>query len=512
MAGINDKQIDSLVETGQLTSSTAAQVKQNRASQENIRKAERAEEDAEDLLAIRDQAVVLEQQQAEQQPIPQALTEAPSPLAEQLPLAPLEVGGQLVPIGPESVPPQEVSELQPEEFVQPTEQVAEEIPTAIPGEDPFQQEIAGVRDVAEVQAEEARNLADFQEQQLQAGQLAAARAQNEAIQDEEEIRNRNIDLDIVRREFGELVEKADPQRFVKNLNLGEKLIAFIGIALGGAGGGPNNAFRAFQNSIDRDIAAQNAEIDGVGKRIQQGENLIERLQGIFKDRNSATKAARLMQLESFERQLEVTRSKFTSPKILANADILAARIGQEKIKFQREFDLAVIQAKGKNPLSRVGSDIDPATITKAEENRRVFDADGRFLGLASSGQLTKDLREHLSSNAQGQVLIEKLLAIGDKPFSKFSPADRNIVQTLRGLQKSTLRLMIAGPGVTSDFDIRLIDEAQGNINAFLVFPGTQRAKILELQKFLKTGIQAKLGLAGLNPNVAFQPEAQESAE
>ena len=79
-----------------------------------------------------------------------------------------------------------------------------------------------------------------------------------------------------------LAKKIDPEHFWNSRTTGQRVMATIGMALGGLssgmGGGPNYAAQIINSAIDRDVNAQKANIDnmntGVSHYVQQGHDIL----------------------------------------------------------------------------------------------------------------------------------------------------------------------------------------------------------------------------------------------
>lgn len=116
----------------------------------------------------------------------------------------------------------------------------------------------------------------------------------------------------------------DPQHYLNSASTGQKISNAIGLILGGIGGGRGeNPALAFLNAqIDRDIAAQRAEL---GKK----ESLLSANMRQFGNLNDATNMTRVMQTDIVANKLKEAAAKTTDEMVKARALQAAGALEQQ---------------------------------------------------------------------------------------------------------------------------------------------------------------------------------------
>jgi len=419
-----------------------------------------------------------------QQAQPQMQMPEPSPIASQ-------------------VQPTAVETLTPEDFIAPDEETQEQVNQALMAEvedqdSGFFRRIQAQRDAVEGAEAQAEAEAALLAQRTKTMEDAEDREFNQQQLERQRIFQAEEKLNELRTAAEKAVGEVDPERFVKNLSLGGKLMAFIGIALGGLGGGPNQALATFQRRVDADIAKQEAEATTAKEAVEGQENLIQRLRGTFKDDRMARTANRLLVTERFQNQLREVAARHKSPQILARAEDMIGKLEIEKQKHEAELKLLAAKAAPSTGF-RVGRGFAPQD--KDESKRSIAG-----VGLANSEDDAKNIRQKMRDGKDAEKALDELLRISKKPFGELEPKTRSRVNTLRALLRGKLRLALIGPGQVSELEQKILDNAIGNINKFIKFPGTQKEKLIILKDQLNSSIENALEQGGLGTTTKFTPE------
>jgi hypothetical protein len=129
-------------------------------------------------------------------------------------------------------------------------------------------------------------------------------------------------------------KKIDPQRLMKETP-GLGFMAIIGGAIGGfyqglTRSGENPFLKELNIMIDRDIAAQEKEIDTGIRGANQQMGLLAQQRAIFQDTQQAKMAAQALYYQSAEDQLMAEAARYDQPIYKARAEEAAAQIQAEK--------------------------------------------------------------------------------------------------------------------------------------------------------------------------------------
>lgn len=223
-----------------------------------------------------------------------------------------------------------------------------------PARDATPEEAAALRDaqMRQDQAERDAMVAMSREVEAEAGALtdtadAIMRAQAEVDQLERqrqaaerarqtELRRRQGELD---RLAGEVASKTiDPTRVFAKGETRNRLSAAIGLALGGLadalrGGGDSGirtALGMINQTIDRDVEAQRANLANAQAGLQAKRQLLGDMRATLGDEAAAEDATRALMLEGVERDIRALQLAATSDAQRANLDRLLAEIQQQK--------------------------------------------------------------------------------------------------------------------------------------------------------------------------------------
>lgn len=168
------------------------------------------------------------------------------------------------------------------------------------------------------------------EQQLAKTQAALLEEHNKQIASREELFQKNLgnvdkEIDQWAKAYGSGV--VNPNRVWQNASTGSKVSAAIGLILGGLGqgltGGPNQALQVIQNSIDRDIDAQKANLNKAG-------NMLSFYMKKYGNMQAAESATRLRMGAAVQGQLQQAAAT-------AGTDIAKAQNQMAQVQIQQQM-------------------------------------------------------------------------------------------------------------------------------------------------------------------------------
>lgn len=195
---------------------------------------------------------------------------------------------------------------------------------------------AGFSQEADVKQKAAE---DFQKQQ-EASQLALAKAMKDADARDAALRAKIAAAN---------AEKIDPERYWNSRSTGGKILAGIGIILGGMGQGlmrrgENPAMQVINKAIDDDIAAQKGHIENSWKAISQQHELDDNSLNRELHKQTWENHYRNGALEHTKLQLEGIAAKTQSDVVKQNALIGMQDISDQQLKIRNQQYLLGAQA------------------------------------------------------------------------------------------------------------------------------------------------------------------------
>lgn len=223
--------------------------------------------------------------------------------------------------------------------------------------------------------------------------------------------------------------KIDPNRVWSNASTGNKVMASLGLILGGMGsaltGQPNAALQILDKTIDRDIEAQKANID-------KNKTLFSMNMERYKNAQLAEAATRLQINNTLQAQVQMSAAKAGSPLAQSNAQILLGQLKQQQVPLQIQIAKEHLQARiagagggqGGIPVNQAPAHVlmDPKTVQVGD---RVYGA-----------RDPKEASELRTMQANYQPIVNGLKRLDDLSISakgKFTPESAEAQAIRNGL-------------------------------------------------------------------------------
>lgn len=251
-------------------------------------------------------------------------------------------------------------------------------------------------------------------------------------------------------------QKTDPGRLMRNADLGTQMLVGLGAALGGAlaavNGGPNQALDRLDKIIDRDIHAQELELDNKKASLSERKGLFGQMVAETGDRRVAAMAARNLMYEAMKAKLGADADRLGIPEVRTNADLAIAEIDRRQVALQtqgaKEAYASFQQQAAAAAHARVAAEKlawDRAMdIKKMELEQRKVDVDQAKAGKESAKEdnaAVSDAAKQLADDKviKGKAVIEGLgQAIDEKTGD------------IKGLGRADkFRRVVAGPGAVT---------------------------------------------------------------
>lgn len=194
---------------------------------------------------------------------------------------------------------------------------------------------------------------------------------------------RRLAMGQARERYRNAVDRAasmtlDPDGYYNDRALGGRLGAAIAIGLGAIGaaatGGENVALQMINDEIDRDLMAQQQNIESAFRRADYEGGILDLMSGEFEDRGAALEAARAVALEDAAQRVAEEESRLAAGEARLNAEALRAQLME-----QAQAAAAAAQAAEEERLMTQALQLQQLRIRTARadrEERRAASAGG----------------------------------------------------------------------------------------------------------------------------------------
>lgn len=284
-------------------------------------------------------------------------------------------------------------------------------------------------------------------------------------------------------------KKIDPKRLMKETP-GLGFLAVIGGAIGGlyqglSRSGENPFMKELNLMIDRDISAQEREIDQANRGVGQQAGLLAQQRALFQDTQAAKMAAKALYYQAAQDELAAEAARYDSPIYQARADDAIAQLEgskQELLQSIGEANQRAAMAAANQRFARdkevqaLYRDVYDKVLTATGGNVAMAEAEairqvGRIYAPGTVGQRTpqtsadpiamvpKEQRTEAVKEFQAYANKDKVIGAIGSSFQAWRDTS-----TLSPRQLDSTRSAIAGtimsnvPGIRSDVDFKEIVE------------------------------------------------------
>ncbi len=207
------------------------------------------------------------------------------------------------------------------------------------------------------QMREAQERAGFARRAIMEGQVASLEEQarlvdqlhadNAQLQErfeasiDDSLRDTESQLGTVRDSINQLERmRVNPNRFFAQRGDGARFGAAIAVGFGQLAsaltGSPNTALQIINSAVDRDIAAQTADIGTQQAAVRGQFAVLNALRDHFNDETSAVNALRMFRLEQARLQMRSMAARYQQPQVMANFQQAEAAIQMQLAQLQAE--------------------------------------------------------------------------------------------------------------------------------------------------------------------------------
>lgn len=210
-------------------------------------------------------------------------------------------------------------------------------------------------------------------------------------------------------------QKIEPNRLYANQSTGDKIIAAIGIALGGIAAGmtgqKNSALEIIQNAIDRDIEAQKIEVEKKAKNVSAQGSLYNDLVGRLQNEDAARHYMTSLLLEQSKSTLEQYKTQITNSAQAAELGKLYGEIDVKSGEAQQKAQEALAKDPAQQQAIRagvLGNKIDPSNLSK-EDRERYVPSLNSFARDSTSAKMVEDAKKNYDDavNLIDQIVGER---------------------------------------------------------------------------------------------------------
>jgi hypothetical protein len=301
-----------------------------------------------------------------------------------------------------------------------------------------------------------------------------------------ELQKRMDDLDKRADDLGRL--KVDPNRFWANRDSGDKVLAGIGLFLGSFGSGGNRAVGVITDAINRDIAAQKANIDNQKDAFTAKSGLYKDMLATYKDKRAAEEATRLAYLGNAEIRIKEMAARYSGPEAKAKGLQLLGEIQQKKAEVRLNFMKTIAPMLQAPP----GPDTNPETLTDDQRKRFV-----PGYGLALTEKDAGELKSVVSDTQAAKGSVRELLTLANLPGKSISPEARTKAGQISRMLQAQLRVPILGPGTVNESEREILESIAADPTRIFSIDNNTKTALNTLQQTLDKNLATKLTSFGL---------------
>lgn len=272
----------------------------------------------------------------------------------------------------------------------------------------------------------------------------------------------------------EALEAIDPERFWNSRSTGQKILAGIGLLLGGS-----DSVQMLQTAINNDIKAQ---------KLNRQQELAHRQHALKIVQNQMSDMQNRTANEFKKQKLEMAKQKLA---------LEVAQLNQERLQIsQQESQKALLGQKLASPEGLTREEV--LSLDPKLQERMIFFKDGKARPATSKGSRDK-LVEQMGAGEEALEGLARLEEIGETSFlgGSINPLTKSEAATIKQSLIGALRLKLFGPGVLSLQELELANKIIGDPTKIMGFNVLELKKIRTLQDKLKYGVKQRLKKDGI---------------
>lgn len=351
-------------------------------------------------------------------------------------------------------------------------------------------------------AEAGKNLADETAHVLQQHQVNAEKIEADRVTREQERQTRFEkevgDYDKLSQEM--LNTKVDPRRWFNNQSTGQKIMAGIGIFLGGVGGGltksgKNPALDIINNAINADIDAQKSELAKLKDVGGMKQNVLSMMRDKFGDERQAEAATKAFHLDQTIMKLKEVAAQNKAPELQAQADKAIGQLEVQKHGLVAQFEAA---SKSKSVMLGGGQQlpqgVDVEQLSPEQRERYVTG-----VGLATTKEGAKQLMALKASTDSSSEMLGELIGMTNKTGKSINTETRTRASALSDMLKGQIREGVLGPGTVNDSERKILDRLVADPTAIFSLDANSRVALQTVMDRLQANFNNTAKANGLRP-------------
>jgi hypothetical protein len=302
--------------------------------------------------------------------------------------------------------------------------------------------------------------------------------------------------------------KINPNQFWESRSTPQKIMAAIGIALGGIGGGlsghgGNAAMDVINKAIDRDIDAQKFNANQKQNAFQNQMGVYNVMRSKFGDERTAEAATRLAYMQNVEMQLKETAAKYQSPEMQAKFNMMMGKVQQQQGALMQQIHASAYQMAAMRQLTGggAGSAAALAALPKDVQERVVPLNGGTSHGIAYSAEGAKSVREVSSAADNINQIIREMRELKEQGGKRLLPYG-TLASKSQGLQSRLIPAIneLAGLKRLSEEDIKNITKQIPDAGSWMSDKTDAMLSGLEQSVHDRTESYYRNNLMGYRPN------------
>jgi len=274
---------------------------------------------------------------------------------------------------------------------------------------------------------------------------------------------------------------ADPKKITLMDGMGEgvgnKIMGYLGLFLGGVSGGLNRtgrnpALEILKTKMNGSLAQQRMDhekaLAGASAKADAQKSVYSFMMDKFQNERVAMGASRKFLMDKMQNNLMAMSLKYKAPEIQANLTQAIAKLDVEKAKIDNDL---------KKQLYAQSLKMEERTVPGVGTTRTSMQAKELNLAKIAAGETKK--------------AINRLLEINKIPFKSMRPEVIAEATQLQSKLKAQSRIAVTGGGNMSDFEQKLLADLSPNPSDFFTLESSTKKKLETLEKMVNESVQQK---------------------